>query len=107
MSALSRLSRRHFIAVATAASFAFIQGPRSARAADSIRVGFSPEPYPPFWNQDAAGKWSGFEVDLLDAIFAKMGKSYQLVPIAWDGIIPALQESKRRVFAPARAVIRP
>jgi len=95
VSAHSRLSRRHFLVATTAAAcFALTQAPRSAHAADPVRVGFSPEPYPPFWNQDAGGKWSGFEVDLLEAIFAKMGKTYQLVPIAWDGIIPALQENK-------------
>jgi len=40
-----------------------------AEAADKIKVGFSPEPYAPFWVQDAAGKWSGFEVDFIEDFF--------------------------------------
>ncbi|HVJ39889.1 MAG TPA: transporter substrate-binding domain-containing protein [Dongiaceae bacterium] len=99
MSVTLRLDRRGFFATAAALLIGLSQliapAPfKPAAAAETIRVGFSPEPYPPFWNQDAAGKWSGFEVDLLDALFAKMGKAYQLVPIAWDGIIPALKEKK-------------
>ncbi|HET6619126.1 MAG TPA: transporter substrate-binding domain-containing protein [Dongiaceae bacterium] len=65
-----------------------------AEAADKVRVGFSPEPYAPFWIQDTAGNWTGFEVELIDALFKQMGKDYELVPIAWDGLIPALQEKK-------------
>src|SRR5262249_10903933 len=65
-----------------------------AEAADKIKVGFSPEPYAPFWVQDASGKWSGFEVDFIDALFKQMGKDYELTPIPWDGIIPALNEKK-------------
>src|SRR6187431_2802548 len=49
-----------------------------AEAADKIKVGFSPEPYAPFWVQDASGKWSGFEVDFIDALFKQMGKEYEL-----------------------------
>jgi lysine-arginine-ornithine-binding protein len=66
----------------------------AAQAADKVKVGYSPEPYAPFWIQDASGKWGGFEVELIDALFKQMGKDYELVPIAWDGLIPALQEKK-------------
>jgi lysine-arginine-ornithine-binding protein len=66
----------------------------AAEAADKVKVGYSPEPYKPFWEQDASGKWGGFEVELIDALFKQMGREYELVPIAWDGLIPALQEKK-------------
>ena len=95
-----RHNRRRFIAkgIALAAGLSLAQlfalAPMSAQAADKVRVGFSPEPYPPFWNKDAAGNWSGFEVDLMAAIFKQMGKDYEMVPIAWDGIIPALDGQK-------------
>ena len=69
-------------------------GAGAAHAADKVKVGYSPEPYAPFWVQDAAGKWSGFEVELIDALFKQMGREYELVPISWDGLIPALQEKK-------------
>jgi lysine-arginine-ornithine-binding protein len=66
----------------------------AAQAAETVKVGYSPEPYAPFWIQDASGKWGGFEVELIDALFKQMGREYELVPIAWDGLIPALQEKK-------------
>jgi polar amino acid transport system substrate-binding protein len=69
-------------------------GMAQAEAADKVRVGFSPEPYAPFWIQDTAGNWGGFEVELIDALFKQMGREYELVGIAWDGLIPALQEGK-------------
>ena len=69
-------------------------GTVQAEAADKVKVGYSPEPYAPFWIQDTAGSWGGFEVELIDALFKQMGKDYELVPIAWDGLIPALQENK-------------
>ena len=97
MSLISNIFRRRILVTVLTVAGAVILGQMTAPtagAADAVRVGFSPEPYPPFWNQDAAGKWSGFEVDLLDALFAKIGRKYELVPIAWDGIIPALQEKK-------------
>jgi len=59
-----------------------------------VKVGYSPEPYAPFWLKDTSGKWGGFEVELIDALFKQMGREYELVPIAWDGLIPALQEKK-------------
>ncbi len=65
-----------------------------AEAADKVKVGFSPEPYAPFWVQDAGGNWTGFEVEFIDALFKQMGREYELVPIPWDGLIPALQEKK-------------
>lgn len=65
-----------------------------AEAADKVKVGFSPEAYAPFWVKDASGAWSGFEVDFIDALFEQMGREYELVPVSWDGLIPALQEGK-------------
>ena len=66
----------------------------AAQAADKVKVGFSPEPYAPFWVQGTDGNWTGFEVELIDALMKQMGREYELVPIAWDGLIPALQEKK-------------
>jgi polar amino acid transport system substrate-binding protein len=66
----------------------------TAQAQDVIKFGVADEPYPPFASKDASGKWVGFEVDLMDAVCAEMKAKCELVPIAWDGIIPALQEKK-------------
>src|ERR1700746_3997427 len=66
----------------------------AARADDAIKFGVAAEPYPPFSSKDASGKWVGFEIDLMDAVCAKIQAKCQLVETAWDGIIPALQEKK-------------
>ena len=51
-------------------------------------------PYPPFTSQNAAGEWEGWEYEVLMAICAEMNEKCTLIPIAWDGIIPALLEKK-------------
>jgi polar amino acid transport system substrate-binding protein len=51
-------------------------------------------PYPPFTSQNAAGEWEGWEYDLLQAMCTEIKEKCTLIPIAWDGIIPALLEKK-------------
>jgi polar amino acid transport system substrate-binding protein len=55
-----------------------------------IKVGVASEPYPPFTVPDASGKWSGWEVDILNAVCADQKLDCVITPTAWDGIIPAL-----------------
>jgi len=62
----------------------------TAAAAEPLRIGMAPEPYPPFASVDAAGNWVGWEIELLDAVMQSQGLEYVIVPTAWDGIIPAL-----------------
>ena len=71
-----------------------VLGSFAARADDTIRFGVAAEPYPPFTSKDASGKWVGFEVDLMDAGCAQMKAKCEIVEVAWDGIIPALQANK-------------
>jgi polar amino acid transport system substrate-binding protein len=66
----------------------------TAQAQDVVKIGYADEAYPPFTSKDASGKWVGFEVDLMDAFCAHMKVTCEIVPVAWDGIIPALQEKK-------------
>ncbi len=65
-----------------------------AASAETVRVGYSAEPYPPFTTPDASGKWTGWEVDFTNAICAKAKLDCVIVPTAWDGIIPALTSNK-------------
>lgn len=65
-----------------------------AAQAQTIKVGFSPEAYPPFWSADASGKWTGWEVEIIDAICDEAGLECELTPIPWDGLIPALTSKK-------------
>jgi len=66
-----------------------------SHAADGvIRFGVAAEPYAPFSVKGASGKWTGWEIDLMDAVCKQMKAKCEVVDIAWDGIIPALLEKK-------------
>ncbi|UNK40767.1 transporter substrate-binding domain-containing protein (plasmid) [Shinella sp. H4-D48] len=62
--------------------------------AEKTRVGFAPEAYPPFWVADANGNWTGWEVEIIDAVCAEAKLDCERVPVAWEGIIPALLGGK-------------
>lgn len=67
--------------------------PLSAQAQDTIRIGIEGA-YPPFNAVDASGKLHGFDVDIANALCAKMRAKCELVAQDWDGIIPALMAKK-------------
>ncbi len=62
--------------------------------AAEVKVGFAPEPYPPFAVPDAAGDWTGWEIDIINAVCAEAQLDCKLTPTAWDALIPALNSSK-------------
>ncbi len=62
--------------------------------AEPLKVGFSPEAYPPFYVADAAGNWTGWEVEIAKAICDEAKFECEFVPIPWDGLIPALTTKK-------------
>jgi len=64
-----------------------------AHAAD-LKVSISAEPYPPFFEKQADGKWKGFEVDLANKVCEKIKAQCKIVEVAWDGLIPALKGKK-------------
>jgi len=78
-------------AVAAAALLAASAGIASAQ---TIKIGFSPEAYPPFYSADASGKWGGWEVEIVEAVCAEAKLTCELTPIPWDGLIPALTTNK-------------
>jgi len=84
--------RTTFKAAIAAAAIA-LSGAWSA-SAQEIKVGFSPEAYPPFYQQDASGNWGGWEVEIINAICDEAKMKCVLTPIPWDGIIPALTSKK-------------
>ena len=67
-----------------------------AKAAQTgtIKVGIAAEPYPPFSELDAAGHWTGWEIDIMHAVCKAADLKCKIVPLAWSGIIPALQAGK-------------
>ncbi|MCX8517861.1 MAG: transporter substrate-binding domain-containing protein [Rhodoferax sp.] len=64
-----------------------------AQAAE-LKVSIAAEPYPPFFEKQADGKWKGFEVDLANKICAEIRAQCKMVELAWDGLIPALKSKK-------------
>lgn len=47
--------------------------------------------FPPFEFKDETGKYTGFDIELWDAIAKQIGVPYELQPMDFNGIIPGLQ----------------
>jgi polar amino acid transport system substrate-binding protein len=77
-----------------AAAALLVASAGAALADDTLKFGVAAEPYPPFTVKGADGKWSGWEVDMRDALCKQMKVKCEWVETAWDGIIPALQAKK-------------
>lgn len=67
--------------------------PALAKDWKTIRIG-TEGAYMPWNGTDTAGKLVGFEIELADALCAKIGAECKVVAQDWDGIIPALQQGK-------------
>ena len=81
-------------AMATGAARAAQVVGSDAAGAKTIKVGIAAEPYPPFTSPDSAGNWSGWEVDMMDAVCKAAELKCEITPVAWDGIIPSLTGGK-------------
>ncbi|MEO7243232.1 MAG: transporter substrate-binding domain-containing protein [Variovorax sp.] len=57
-----------------------------------LQVGFGS--FVPWAMRDKQGQWVGFEVDVATKLAKDMGVQADLMPTAWDGIIPALIANK-------------
>jgi len=73
-------------------------------AADVIKLGVAAEPYPPFAEKNAAGEWTGWEIEIGDALCAAMEAECEWVEVAWDGIIPALLAKKIDVIMSSMSI---
>ncbi len=69
-----------------------------------VTFGVAAEPYPPFTAKNAASVWEGWEVDVVQAVCAAMQEKCEIVEVAWDGIIPALQAKKFDVIAASMVI---
>src|SRR4029079_14044978 len=85
-----------FTKILAATVISVLIGAGSAKA--DLKFGVAAEPYPPFTSKDASGKWVGWEIELMDAVWAKMNEKCELVEGAWDGIIPALTAKQSDVI---------
>jgi polar amino acid transport system substrate-binding protein len=67
--------------------------PAAAKDWTTVRVGIEAA-YPPFNGYNAANELVGFDVDIANALCAKMEVDCTFVAQDWDGIIPALLAGK-------------
>lgn len=80
--------KKFLLAVVATLAFA-----TSALAADKLKMGIQAA-YPPFNNKDASGQVVGFDVDIGNALCAKMKVECEIVTSDWDSIIPALNSNQ-------------
>lgn len=85
---------RFRVARLVVALFAVTTCSLSLAAQPTLRIGIDAESYPPFFSKDASGTWKGWEIDLLNAVCTKLNTHCQLVDVAWDGLVPSLQNGK-------------
>ena len=78
------------ILLTTAATLVFAS---SVAAADKLKIG-TEGAYPPFNLIAADGQVGGFDVEIAQALCAKMQAECEVVTSDWDGIIPALNAKK-------------
>lgn len=75
----------------------------SAVAAEKMKIG-TEGAYPPFNLIDASGKVVGFDLDVAQALCAKMKVECEVVTSDWDGIIPALNAKKFDFLAASMSI---
>lgn len=75
----------------------------TAAVAD-MKIGVAAEPYPPFAEKGADGKWKGWEIEISEALCAAMNEKCEIVAVAWDGIIPALLAKKFDVIMASMSI---
>lgn len=71
-----------------------------------IKVAVAAEPYPPFSTLDASGHWQGWEIDLMHAICKDQKLECKVTPVAWDGIIPALNSGQVDVIMASMSITK-
>ena len=74
-----------------------------ALAADKLKIG-TEGAYPPFNLIDASGEVGGFDVEIAQALCAKMQAECEVVTSDWDGIIPALNARKFDFLAASMSI---
>lgn len=86
---LQKLPLSLLVAVALSGSV----GTVSAETQNTLRFGVEAA-YPPFESKSPTGQLQGFDIDVGNAVCAKMGVKCEWVENAFDGLIPALQARK-------------
>ena len=74
--------------------------------AETLRIG-TEGAYPPFNLVDSSGEVVGFDLDIANALCAKMEVDCEVVTSDWDGIIPALNNNKFDFLVASMSVTLP
>jgi lysine-arginine-ornithine-binding protein len=72
-------------------------------AADKLRIAVEGA-YPPFSWKEADGTLKGFDIDIANAVCAKLGRECALIEQDWDGMIPALLARKFDVIIASMSI---
>ena len=84
-----------FLILAVAIMTAVVSFGSHRAEADQLKLRIATEgTYRPMSYFDSAGNLTGFEIDLVNAICAKIGAECEFITMDIDGMIPALQEKK-------------
>lgn len=91
------LAAAAFAALVTAGTPALAQQPAGKMIGEvkerkTLRVGMAS--FVPWAMRDKQGNWIGFEIDVAKKFATDLGAELELMPTAWDGIIPALNGNK-------------
>ena len=89
---MSRISK--FVVMVLCSIIAAGCAPADEGGTPTIRIGLSSEPYPPFSVKGPDGQWTGWEIEIGEAVCTAMNDNCEFVEIAWDGLIPALISRK-------------
>jgi polar amino acid transport system substrate-binding protein/arginine/ornithine transport system substrate-binding protein len=88
------MSRKLPLALVAMAAFGLAAGAHAqAPGWAKIRIGVEAN-YPPFSQMGTDGKFSGFDIDIANAVCAEMKAQCTLVSQEWDGMMPALNARK-------------
>ena len=74
-------------------SLGVLAGASAVAQAETLKIGVEAM-YPPFESKDASGKLVGFDIELGEAVCAKMQVKCEWVESSFDGLIPALNARK-------------
>lgn len=74
-----------------------------ALAAEKLRIG-TEGAFPPFTMLNAQGQAVGFDLDIAQALCAKLNAECEIVLFDWDGMIPALNAGKFDILAASMSV---
>jgi lysine/arginine/ornithine transport system substrate-binding protein len=81
------------LSLCIAAAIAGLTGVAHAQPSDTLRFGIEAS-YPPFESKTPSGQLQGFDIDIGNAVCAKLKMKCVWVENAFDGLIPALQARK-------------